>query len=149
MKKTHIVILAGLLALAAAAAVRVGARTPAPAGTATLHVNLTGVAGEKGMLMGAICNAESFLKQCQYFAEQPAGATHELKFTGVAPGSYAVMVYHDENGNGKLDQAANGMPLEGYGFSRNARGHWGPPSFEDARFDIKPGANDIALDMVY
>lgn len=80
---------------------------------------------------------------------QPAVAAHELNFAGVAPGTYAVMVFHDENNNGKLDQAANGMPLEGYGFSRNARGHWGPPNFEAARFDIKPGANGITLDMVY
>jgi len=149
LKKTHIVILAGLLALAGAAAYAVGGRQPAAAGTATLHVTLGGVAGRKGALMGAICNKESFLKQCQYFAVQPAVAPHELNFTGIEPGSYAVMVYHDENGNGKLDKTANGMPLEGYGFSRNARGHWGPPAFDDARFDIKPGANEIALDMVY
>lgn len=149
MNKTHIVILAGLLALAGAGAYAVGSRTPAPAGGATLHVRLGGVAGQKGKLMGAICNQQSFLKQCQYFAVQPAGEAHELNFSGVAPGTYAVMVFHDENGNGKLDQAANGIPLEGYGFSRNARGHWGPPRFDDARFDIQPGANDIALDMVY
>jgi uncharacterized protein (DUF2141 family) len=41
------------------------------------------------------------------------------------------------------------MPLEGWGFSRNARGHYGPPAFDDARIEIKAGANDIALDMVY
>jgi len=149
LKKTHIVILAGLFALAGAAAYAVGAHTPSPPGTATLHVSLGGVAGQKGTLMGAICKQESFLKQCEYFSVQPALAAHELNFAGVAPGTYAVMVFHDENNNGKLDQASNGMPLEGYGFSRNARGHWGPPSFEAARFDIKPGANDIALDMVY
>jgi len=149
LKKPHFLILAGLLALAGAAAYAVGGRQPAAAGTATLHVTLGGVAGQKGALMGAICDKESFLKQCQYFAAQPAGSAHELDFAGVAPGSYAVMVYHDENGNGKLDKAANGMPLEGYGFSRDARGHWGPPSFEDARIDIQPGANDISLDMVY
>jgi uncharacterized protein (DUF2141 family) len=148
MKKSQIVILAGLLALAGAGAYAVGGRAPLASGTATLHVSLGGVAGEKGNLMGAICNKESFLKHCQYFAVTPA-TVHELDFAGVAPGTYAVMVYHDENDNGTLDRAANGMPLEGYGFSRNARGHWGPPSFEDAGFDIKPGANDIALDMVY
>ena len=72
-----------------------------------------------------------------------------LKFPGVTPGSYAVMVYHDENMNGRLDKSANGMPQEGWGFSRNARGHYGPPTFDDARIDIKAGNNDVALDMVY
>lgn len=150
MKKTNILIVAGALALAgAAAAYAFGSRQPAAGGVAIVNVTLGGVAGQKGALMGAICNKDSFLKECQYFAVQPAIAGNVLKFPGVAPGSYAVMVYHDENVNGKLDKSANGMPLEGWGFSRNARGHYGPPGFDDARIDIKPGANEVALDMVY
>ena len=150
MKKTNILIVAGALALAgAAAAFAFGSRQPAAGGVASVNVTLGGVAGQKGALMGAICNKDSFLKECQYFAVQPAIAGNVLKFPGVAPGSYAVMVYHDENVNGKLDKSANGMPLEGWGFSRNARGHYGPPGFDDARIDIKAGANEVALDMVY
>ncbi|WP_426172187.1 DUF2141 domain-containing protein [Pseudoduganella sp. R-34] len=146
----NILMIAGVLALAAAAAAYAfGNRQPSASGTATVNVTLGGVAGQKGALMGAICNKDSFLKTCQYFAVQPAIAGNVLRFPGVAPGSYAVMVYHDENANGKLDKSANGMPLEGWGFSRNARGHYGPPAFDDARIDITSGANDIALDMVY
>jgi uncharacterized protein (DUF2141 family) len=150
LKKTNILMIAGALALAAgAAAYAYGNRQPAAAGTATVNVTLGGVAGQKGALMGAICNKNSFLKACQYFAVQPAVAGSVLVFPGVTPGSYAVMVYHDENLNGRLDKSANGLPTEGWGFSRNARGHYGPPTFDDARIDIKSGANDIALDMVY
>ncbi|WP_426342895.1 DUF2141 domain-containing protein [Pseudoduganella sp. S-14] len=146
----NILMIAGALALAAgAAAYAYGNRQPAAAGTATVNVTLGGVAGQKGALMGAICNKNSFLKACQYFAVQPAVAGSVLVFPGVTPGSYAVMVYHDENLNGRLDKSANGLPIEGWGFSRNARGHYGPPTFDDARIDIKSGANDIALDMVY
>ena len=36
-------------------------------------------------------------------------------FLGVAPGDYAVSVFHDENGNGKLDTNFIGMPKEGEG----------------------------------
>lgn len=150
MKKMNILMIAGVLALAgAAAAYAFGSRQPSASGAATVNVTLGGVAGQKGALMGAICNKDSFLKDCQYFAVQPAIAGNVLKFPSVAPGSYAVMVYHDENVNGKLDKSASGMPLEGWGFSRNARGHYGPPAFDDARIEIKAGANDIALDMVY
>lgn len=150
MKKTTVLMTAGVLALAgAAAAYGFGSRQPAASGVATVNVSLGGVAGQKGALMGAICNQESFLKECQYFAVHPAVAGNVLRFPGVMPGSYAVMVYHDENGNGKLDKSPNGMPLEGWGFSRNARGRYGPPAFDDARIDIKPGINDVALDMVY
>lgn len=151
MKKTNILIAAatGLVLAGAAAAYAFGSRQPAAPGVATVNVTLGGVAGQKGALMGAICNRNSFLKECQYFAVQPAIAGNVLRFPGVAPGSYAIMVYHDENINGKLDKSANGMPLEGWGFSRNARGHYGPPAFDDARIDVKAGANDFALDMVY
>ncbi len=150
MKIKNVLMIAAALALAgAAAAYAVGIRQPAATGTATVTVTLGGVAGQNGALMGAICNKNSFLKACQYFAVQPAAAGNVLKFPGVTPGSYAVMVYHDENMNGRLDKSANGMPQEGWGFSRNARGHYGPPTFDDARIDIKAGNNDVALDMVY
>jgi uncharacterized protein (DUF2141 family) len=152
LKKIPIVIVAAAAALAAlggAAGFGSGPREPSSTGPATLHVELGGVAGGKGNLMGAVCSRESFLKQCQYLAMRPAGEARVLEFSGVAPGSYAVMVYHDENGDGRLDRAASGMPLEGYGFSRNARGKYGPPAFDDARIDLRTGANRIALDMVY
>jgi uncharacterized protein (DUF2141 family) len=150
LKIKNVLMIAAALALAgAAAAYAVGVRQPAAAGTATVTVTLGGVAGQNGALMGAICNKNSFLKACQYFAVQPAAAGNVIKFPGVTPGSYAVMVYHDENLNGRLDKSANGMPQEGWGFSRNARGHYGPPTFDDARIDIKAGNNDVALDMVY
>jgi uncharacterized protein (DUF2141 family) len=55
---------------------------------------------------------------------------------GLKPGRYAVSVVHDANGNGKLDTNLVGMPTEGYGFSRDARGTMGPPSFEAAAFDL-------------
>ena len=47
-----------------------------------------------------------------------------------------VMQAFDENNNGKLDKNLVGIPLEPYGFSNNARGFLGPPSFGDARFQV-------------
>lgn len=49
MKKTNILMIAGALALAgAAAAYAFGDRQPATAGAATLNVTLGGVAGQQG-----------------------------------------------------------------------------------------------------
>jgi uncharacterized protein (DUF2141 family) len=53
-------------------------------------------------------------------------------FTGLKPGAYAAVVYHDENKNGKFDQNALGMPEEGYGFTRDAAALFSPPSFNAA-----------------
>jgi uncharacterized protein (DUF2141 family) len=57
-------------------------------------------------------------------------------FPGLAAGRYAVAVYQDENRNGKLDKNFLGMPTEPYGFSNDARGSMGPPSFDAAAVDI-------------
>lgn len=56
-------------------------------------------------------------------------AQAEAVIPGLQPGRYAVAVIHDENGNGKLDTNAFGMPTEGFGFSNNPRITFGPPSF--------------------
>jgi uncharacterized protein (DUF2141 family) len=46
--------------------------------------------------------------------------------TNLDPGQYAIILFHDENGNGKLDRNALGVPTEPYGFSNNVRGFLGP-----------------------
>ncbi len=56
------------------------------------------------------------------------------RFTAVAPGEYAIVVFHDENGDGKFNQNAFGMPEEGYGFSRDAAALFSAPSFDSAKF---------------
>ena len=55
-------------------------------------------------------------------------------FTDLNEGEYALAIYHDENGDGELDQNFLGMPTEDYVFSNYATGTFGPPSFEDAKF---------------
>jgi uncharacterized protein (DUF2141 family) len=51
-------------------------------------------------------------------------------------GKYAVRYYHDENLNGKMDTNLVGKPTEGYGFSNNVVGKFGPPPFEKWLFEI-------------
>ncbi len=70
-------------------------------------------------------------------------------FSGVDPGDYAVSVFHDENGNGKLDTNFLGMPKEGVGASNDAAGHFGPPKFDDARFSYKGGPQSLTIHMKY
>ncbi len=54
-------------------------------------------------------------------------------------GPLALTVFQDTNANGRLDRNAFGMPTEPYGFSNDATGNFGPPSFEAARFQWAPG----------
>ena len=64
-------------------------------------------------------------------------------FSGVAPGTYAVALFHDENGDGKLDKNFLGIPREGVGVSNNKIRSFGPV-WEDAKFEVK---GDVALDV--
>jgi uncharacterized protein (DUF2141 family) len=57
----------------------------------------------------------------------------------------AVAAYHDANGNGELDRNALGIPSERYGFSNNARGVTGPPTFEESVVTIDQQAIDISI----
>jgi uncharacterized protein (DUF2141 family) len=51
-------------------------------------------------------------------------------------GKYAVRYYHDENMNGTMETNLVGKPTEGYGFSNNVTGKFGPPPFEKWLFEI-------------
>jgi len=52
-------------------------------------------------------------------------------------GKYAIRYYHDENLNGLMDTNLLEKPTEGYGFSNNVTGKFGPPPFEKWLFEIK------------
>ena len=61
-------------------------------------------------------------------------------------GQYAVGIFHDVNLNNKMDNNFLGLPREQYGFSNNARALFGPPSFEDAAFELN-GVTKQSIDL--
>jgi uncharacterized protein (DUF2141 family) len=62
-------------------------------------------------------------------------------------GNYAIAVYHDKNTNGELDTNLIGIPKEAYGFSNNARGKFGPASWEDAKFTVDSDNAAISIQI--
>ena len=64
-------------------------------------------------------------------------------------GTYAVVAYHDENDNRRLDRNFIGIPLEGVGCSNGARGHFGPPHFSDASFVFNGGTVTVLIQIRY
>ena len=73
----------------------------------------------------------------------------EVDFTGIAPGKYALVCYHDENNNGKFDETMLGMPEEGYCFSNNVKPTLSAPNFDECAFDYKGGDQSISMTMIY
>ncbi len=70
-------------------------------------------------------------------------------FEDIPPGTYALAVVHDENMNGKLDTGLLGVPLEGYGFSNDAKAWFGAPSFSTASFPYDGRNLDLTISLHY
>lgn len=58
------------------------------------------------------------------------------RFDNVRPGTYAVSVAHDLNGNRRTDTNFVGIPREDWGVSRGARPSLRAPRFNEASFTV-------------
>ncbi len=61
-----------------------------------------------------------------------------------SPGTYALVVLHDKNANGRADFFS-----EGFGFSNNPKLSLGPPDGEEVMFTADAGLNRHTIDMNY
>jgi len=65
-----------------------------------------------------------------------AGPVTQAFVQGLAPGRYAIAAFQDIDNDGQLGKGSFGIPREPFGFSNDARGRFGPPSFEAAAFTL-------------
>ena len=56
---------------------------------------------------------------------------------GLPFGTYAVLVHHDINASGTMERYWYGKPKEPSGASNNAPARFGPPRFDDAKFQFE------------
>ncbi|GHV56907.1 hypothetical protein FACS1894182_04480 [Bacteroidia bacterium] len=112
------------------------------AGTLSAQNKLTlvvdGIENVKGHLMVALYDKDNFRKKpVSAQLVKVEAETVVVVFENIPAGEYAVSLFQDENDNGKLDTGLFGIPTEKYGFSNNAKGQYGPPSYNDCRFIIE------------
>ena len=69
--------------------------------------------------------------------------TVELRLRAGEP--QAVAVFQDIDGNGRLSKNLLGIPVEPYGFSRNARGALGPPKFDSASIVVPAEPDELSI----
>ena len=62
-------------------------------------------------------------------------------------GEYAIKTFHDEDQDDEIDTNFIGIPTERYGFSNNAKGLFGPPSFEKAKFHFDKHNMQITINL--
>ncbi|AXV89399.1 hypothetical protein CJO78_17575 (plasmid) [Ralstonia solanacearum] len=128
------------LAGAALALLQLGATASA----ATLTVTVEGARSRQGTVRAALFrDAAHWLKPDDAARASVAaldsvtGDSVTFVYADLSAGRYALSVFQDANGDGKLDTNPAGLPIELYGFSRDVRGRFGPPSFDAAAIDVQ------------
>ncbi len=123
-----------------------GGAPPAPPAPkfGTVTVIVENVESDSGTVDVAVCNKGLSREGCPYSHKIPATRGFvETEFDNIPPGRYAVVSYHDVNGNNQFDKLF-GMPREPYALSNNA-GEKLIPTFNDAALAINPGANSVII----
>ena len=101
-----------------------------------LTIEVRDIEKVEGHLYVALCNSEeAFMKKpLTAFRIDVKDTSLSIPCQGLPAGTYAISLFQDENGNGKLDSGAFGIPTEKFGFSNDAEGMMGPPSYAKCSF---------------
>jgi uncharacterized protein (DUF2141 family) len=115
-----------------------------------LSIDVEGVSSSEGRISVAVYNKSSgFLKFESVYRSDSAVAKKKktnLVIGNLPNGTYALAVFHDMNGNDRLDTNWLGIPKEAIGFSNAKMKTFGPPSFEDCAFNLE-GDTQIRLEI--
>ncbi|MBN1595126.1 DUF2141 domain-containing protein, partial [candidate division FCPU426 bacterium] len=120
----------------------------------TLIVNIHGFRNDQGEVRVSLyASPEGFpdkaAKALQKKMVKIESRQAQVVFSNVPFGKYAVSVHHDEDSNAKMKSNWLGMPKEGVGASRDAKGSFGPPRFQNASFDFQDEELIISIRVNY
>ena len=122
---------------------------PVQAVAATLTVHVADIDKKGGILRLSLYDQSGWSKDEDTpiaSANVPAAMPETtVTLEGIKPGVYAVKLFQDANDNGKFDQNFIGLPLERYGFSRDARPFLSAPGFRRTKFTVTEGTNEITI----
>jgi len=121
----------------------------------SINVKIQNISNNTGVVACAIFESEEgFPNKFMKFASkimltQISGKNASFEFSDIKPGTYAIVVIHDENRNGELDTNMFGIPTEGHGFSSGAEVTMSAPSFSDAVFTYDGGHLQMSISLNY
>lgn len=120
--------------------------------TGTIRVEISGIDEPKGLMsIGLYPDEKGFPddgKEYKGTDVNVTGQTVVYTFKDIPFGTYAIAIFHDTNSNSKLDKNFLGIPKEGYAFSNNVFGTFGPPDFKDVSFELA-GSKTIKIQIRY
>ncbi len=134
-----------------AAAALVTTLSSAAAHGADLTISVNDIKTADGQLMLSLGGSEQQLADANsaiaslILTPNTAGVSFTLH--NVPAGTYGIQLFHDENGNGELDANMIGIPKEPWAFSNNAAGRFGPPKWQNIRFEISAEDTSVTQDI--
>lgn len=103
-------------------------------------INLSGMQNTNGKVNVALYNSSSsFNDPNQAYRKlflNCTGGSMTITLDSLAQGEYAFAIFHDENNNQQIDQNFLSIPTEGFAFSNNAMGTFGPPNWTQSKFSV-------------
>lgn len=123
--------------------------------TSTLTVVIDGLRHKSGQVCMRIFSGEQGFpdtntSEVQSGCTRITGNSVKKQFSGLKPGTYAVAVVDDQNGDNKLNKDFLGIPKEGFGISKNPTVSilTGTPKFREASFSLRENTT-IKINMKY
>jgi uncharacterized protein (DUF2141 family) len=110
------------------------ATTALKAQNLTLTVNIKNFKNNDGMAVVFLQDPSKKTLQ-QLWVKIDKNAAQAI-FKNLNRGAYAVWMYHDKNGNKKMDTGFLKIPTEGWGCSNNVKPIFAAPKFEDMIFEL-------------
>ncbi len=145
------VLLLSLLTFSAAPAFAALSFLHRPMVVGTVGVSVTGARSDDGQIVALVFAASSGFpfdaSRAAYTATGPIrNGSASIQVPRVAAGRYAIVVFHDADGNGQIKRNLVGIPREGVGVTRF---NGGRPSFNGAAVDVPAAGGRFTIGLNY
>jgi uncharacterized protein (DUF2141 family) len=107
-----------------------------------LTIEITGLVSNDGVVLIQLKDEnEKIIQSTRALIENKKSI---IIFDNLSNGHYSVSYFHDANTNMTMDKDKYGRPLEGYGYSNNAKGFMKAPEFKETIFHFN---SDLSLSL--
>jgi uncharacterized protein (DUF2141 family) len=118
-----------------------------------ITVAVDGLRNDQGIVRCGLYNSPNGFrepgKEFKGTAAKISGGKANCVFNNVPAGTYAVALFHAEHNETQLETGMFGIPKQGYGFTRDAKGSMGPPSFNAAAYAYQGGTSTWPVKIQY
>jgi len=119
---------------------------------ADLHIAIDGIRSDRGVVRYCLARRAVDFPSCKGKDVITGTAaimrrSTDIHVQALPPGNYAIAVFHDANGNHRLDTIF-GIPREGFGFSRNPPLAMRAPTFDETVLRIA-GQSTVRIRLRY